>query len=456
MSAKNHRAVHLPVAYLPWTVGGREVFAHNLVRELRAFGWDVIIAIHQNLNVCEPLGAQRYGDIGVTVLPPVPRLEMRRATYQCAPDAVPGFERILQEFAPGIVHFHDFSIGANLLHLRLAKAYRSRIVMTYHSPGQSCLQRSLLYRGKTICDGRIDQHRCTECRLSANGLPALLGQLAASIPSCFYKARGDNSFSKAITARMMTRYFQSAWGEMIELVDVIHVYSDWVANLIRLNGVPQEKLRMIRTGVGVQPNGNCAYQISEAHHPLRLAYVGRCDEVKGVHVLVEAVCSLPETIPLEISFFGPYWDGPYGRKLLNRIGGDRRFKLPSLLSHNDVISALADKDGCVVPSLWLETGPLVVLEAFAAGIPVIGSRLGGIAELVRDNMDGLLFPPGDSVALAKIIRTLAENEERLSALKQGVQHPRSMREVARDMNAVYEELVSGGYNSSNSSGIRTV
>ena len=95
--------------------------------------------------------------------------------YSCEPLDVPGFEVLLRKFRPQIVHFHDFSVGANLLHMRLARARGARVVMTYHSPGQSCLQRSLLYRGKVVCDGEIRPLRCSACRMGAMGIPSWIG-----------------------------------------------------------------------------------------------------------------------------------------------------------------------------------------------------------------------------------------------------------------------------------------
>ena len=65
--------------------------------------------------------------------------------------------------------------------------------------------------------------------------------------------------------------------------------------------------------------------------------------------------------------------------------------MPEHLSRVDVL---------VLPSVWLENSPLVIKEAFAAGVPVVTSDLGGMAELVRRDVDGLLFEPGNADALA--------------------------------------------------------
>ena len=71
-------------------------------------------------------------------------------------------------------------------------------------------------------------------------------------------------------------------------------------------------------------------------------------------------------------------------------------------------AVLHDVDVLVVPSMWIENAPFIIREAFAAGVPVIASNLGGMAEMVKDGVDGLLFPPGDAVSLGGCLRRLIE------------------------------------------------
>ena len=94
-------------------------------------------------------------------------------------------------------------------------------------------------------------------------------------------------------------------------------------------------------------------------------------------------------------------------------------------------------DALLVPSVCLETGPLVVLEAFAAGVPVIGSRLGGIAEMVQDGMDGLLFEAGNSKDLADAVEKISN---KLGVFKKGVKKPPGLEELASVHMKMYAEL----------------
>jgi glycosyltransferase involved in cell wall biosynthesis len=91
-----------------------------------------------------------------------------------------------------------------------------------------------------------------------------------------------------------------------------------------------------------------------------------------------------------------------------------------------------------VPSQWLETGPLVVMEAFDAGIPVIGSALGGISELVRDGVDGLLItPPTSTDAWRDILIDVCQNPDLIVRLRKGIRRQRHMSRVATEMTDIY-------------------
>src|SRR5262249_29413820 len=90
---------------------------------------------------------------------------------------------------------------------------------------------------------------------------------------------------------------------------------------------------------------------------------------------------------------------------------------------------------------WLETGPLVALEAFAAGVPVLGADLGGIAELVRSGVDGFLVPPDDAAGWAAAIARFARNRHLVREMRGRIAPPRSMQAEADEMMKVYSAVV---------------
>lgn len=434
--------LQLPVAYLPWTVGGREVHCDRLARGLKTHGWHSHVAFHQDLERREPLGLTEHDGVQVTVLPPIAGQLDRPRIYRRLPEAVPGFAALLHEVRPRLVHFHDFSIGANLLHMREAHAAGIPTMVTFHSPGQSCLQTALLYRGSEFCDGRIDVNRCTECRLDVAGVPYRAAHLLATrsadrlIPARL--ERSDGTIARTLTSRRMTALFDEAWREMIGGMEALIVHARWQEEILLLNGVEPSKIVTIWNGIDTPP---VTKQTATDAAPLRLAFVGRCEAVKGPGVLIDAVKRLPLSVPVQVHLFGLYWDTPYGKSLLQKIEGDARFIPPRALAPTEVIPTLATMDLCVVPPTWVEVDPQIVLESFAAGTPIIGSSGYGISERVRDGVDGLLFPPGDDAELSRLIASLVADRGRVAALSAGVTSPRTIFDMAGDVAEVYGRLV---------------
>src|SRR5262249_32166598 len=123
-------------------------------------------------------------------------------------------------------------------------------------------------------------------------------------------------------------------------------------------------------------------------------------------------------------------------------GDDTRVHFKPFVDPSAVIDTIAEHDVLAVPSQWMETGPLVVLEAFAAGVPVIGSALGGIAELVSDGSNGLLVDGYRSaLAWAAALTRLDADRALLETFSAHIQPPADMNDVAADMIRLYETVL---------------
>ena len=99
---------------------------------------------------------------------------------------------------------------------------------------------------------------------------------------------------------------------------------------------------------------------------------------------------------------------------------------------------LADLDVLVCPSIWFENGPTIAIEAQAVGTPVIGSRIGNLAELIVDGVTGRLLPPGDEVAWAAAMTDVAARPaDTIDLWRDHLPCARTMTEVAADYVALY-------------------
>jgi glycosyltransferase involved in cell wall biosynthesis len=94
--------------------------------------------------------------------------------------------------------------------------------------------------------------------------------------------------------------------------------------------------------------------------------------------------------------------------------------------------------------VWYENSPNVILEAFAHHTPVVASDLGGMAELVRDGENGLLFAPGDADSLARQLRRLLDDPHLLSALRAGIGPVKSVAQEMDELEGVYQTVVGNG------------
>jgi glycosyltransferase involved in cell wall biosynthesis len=168
--------------------------------------------------------------------------------------------------------------------------------------------------------------------------------------------------------------------------------------------------------------------------------VGRCTDIKGVHLLVDAVMSLPVDTLIEVHFFGPYWDDEYGLLLKKKIGHDKRFISPRLVAPENVVDELKSMDICVIPSLWPETGPLSLFDAFAAGIPVLGTRHAGIQEKTREGFDSILFNWNDVDDLKAKILMLLNDRSMVEKMKSNIKPNRTFADFGRDMERLYQSV----------------
>jgi len=94
----------------------------------------------------------------------------------------------------------------------------------------------------------------------------------------------------------------------------------------------------------------------------------------------------------------------------------------------------------VIPSIWLENSPLVIHEAFMAGVPVVGARIGGIADLVKDGVNGLLYAHDSSKDLAQALTTLATDRVLLDRLRRHRTAVPSIADDAQAWETEYERL----------------
>jgi len=136
-----------------------------------------------------------------------------------------------------------------------------------------------------------------------------------------------------------------------------------------------------------------------------ILYSGRMSEEKGIFTLLKA--AIETQISLKIA-----GDGPLKESAMEYIKGKScRVEFLGHLAGNDLKEIYEKAAIVIVPSEWYENNPMVIIEAFCYGKPVIGSKIGGIPELIGNNERGMLFPCGNSEILGKCMVEIMTNKE---------------------------------------------
>jgi len=425
--------LHLSNDLYPRVTGGTEIFVHELIAAQQNLHPPLTPLWVAHEDPFSPPDHSRQATLGAyqRLLPlTTPGDRVQQVTATAA--AIPGFQELLAEFRPDVVHLHSFSDRCGLSHARAAKAAGARLVVTVHAPGFSCIKGNLIDASGAICDGVLRERRCTRCRLHNGGLPRWLAGAVALQSGWPLPAEAPGTLAHVLTARQLTAAFQRAWLELAELADAIHVLAAWSRDVLLRQGIPARKVHLIRTAgpPPLPPRQRTPMQDGV----LRLVYWGRCHPVKGLHLVIEAIQGLPAAAPIQLDFYGPYWDSAYGQQLLSRIKGDPRFRLQGSLAKEQLLPRLQSYDLAVVPSTWLETGPLTVLEAFAAGLPVAGSDLGGIKELL-EGVEGCALLPLEAQAWRRYLLQLMDEPPLLCASPPHSQ--RGFQALAQDLEPLY-------------------
>jgi glycosyltransferase involved in cell wall biosynthesis len=246
----------------------------------------------------------------------------------------------------------------------------------------------------------------------------------------------------ALSARALAAERLQDITEMIANADRIIVVCRWLYDALAANGVPANKLVLNRHGVRSDelkvfqtfPRKRSARQGS-----VRLLFLGRWDPMKGIDVVVRAIRALPTETAVHLTICAVTMpDDKSGCEASVRalIKGDPRISIKGPVPRSQLAATFADHDAIVIPSIALETGPLVALEAQAAGLRIIGSNQGGIAELVHES-SGELVEAGNIAAWAEAITRLARSQ---GALPNSPRPVRTMATVVKEMVDLYRDL----------------
>jgi glycosyltransferase involved in cell wall biosynthesis len=325
----------------------------------------------------------------------------------------------LQMVQPDVVHFHHFfTYGADIISLARRVLPNARLVFTFHEFMSIC-----------AADGQMVRKR--DRSLCTHASPVRCHQ-------CF----PDRSPEQFLTRRM---WFQSHLAH----IDAFTCPSHFMIEHYVRWGIPAEKIRHIT-------NGQRRYGVPFPAEPgpkTRFGFFGQFVDNKGVHIILRAVRQLraegftgftvdlngdnlryaSEPVRTEVeAFLAEEAARPADEQIVFLNGSYHVDELPS---------RMARVDWCIVASTWWEIFGLVISEAWMFGKPILCSNVGGPAERITDNVDGLHFQMGDHRSLARVIRRACTEDGLWERLVENLPEPPARETMVAGFEGIYTEGV---------------
>ena len=428
--------------YFPDSMGGTEVYVRALCNRLRAQGHSVWVAAPRPGN----RGTEHYRDHEFPVFRyPTPlhptRLEARG---EMSVRGAENLHRWLNEIGPDVVHLHTYTTGVGLAELHAARAAGARVIATTHSSalGFLCQRGDLMAWGRDPCDGICEVRKCAACALHGRRLPCPLAKAVAAVPESVSAVLGrcPGKIGTALGMSALIGRNQQRQREMLACVDRFVVLTNWAFRVLVANGAPSAKLALNPLGYSQTIERKPGPDARPTVAPVRFGYLGRYEDVKGVGDLARAASLLPRHVEFQLEFRGPAATRPaiaIREELKAICAGDSRVVFAPAVPPEQVPELLASWDVLCCPARCAEGGPTVAIEAQAAGTPVIGTKIGGLLELVDDGGNGQLVRSGDIPALADLLRSAAEDPRLIDRWRRALPKARTMDEVAADYLKLY-------------------
>ncbi len=369
-------------SYAPYQLGGGDIYTEKISKNLiKAGHQEVIITISPNggesLEEYENLKIYRFYPANINTFHNIGRKSIWKQGIWTVLDLYSFFSyfkirNILRKEKPDVVHLHT-PIDVTLSAIDAIRTLGLPLVLTLHDYLLLCRRVVLIHGSGQICSNTNINFLCNIYR----------------------------SFCKAIIS---------------DKVDIVIAPSKFVLDFHKNHGFFKSAKKVILPH-GIEINtDNITFDSQKGNidkkKTIKILYVGGLTMHKGIHILISAVKQLKDK-NFELHIAG---NGAYEEKLKQLAGDDNSIIFHGKLLNEDMPKFYALGDVTVVPSIWFDVRPNVIPEAFRAKIPVIGSNIGGIPELIRDNYNGFLFEAGNIKQLTNILENVITKPEILKEL----------------------------------------
>lgn len=303
-------------------------------------------------------------------------------------------KKIIEKENPDIIHIHNFG-GLSTLIFKEIKKMDIPIIFTAHDHHILCPRSNMLRSNGTLCKNK----------------PLI----------CFLYT-------------YIKKFF------LDDKIDVVISPSKFLLNKFKENGLFKEN-KLIKL-----PNPIKVDLTSKPHkfyEKLEILYVGELIEHKGPDILIKSFKNTNNK-RLRLHIVGR---GPLEKELKKLAGKDKRIIFHGFLHGKKLMDMYRIANITVVPSILYDNSPMVVYESFMCSTPVIGSKIGGIPELIKDGHNGFLFEPGNVDELTNILNEILENPTTLKRLEKGARESSKKYDIKKHitiLEKIYKSLIEEG------------
>jgi glycosyltransferase involved in cell wall biosynthesis len=435
-------------SFSPHSFGGGQVYVYRLAKELQRRGH--ILTIVTSVPWIKGNGKYyledyTYDGLSVKSISLNPKVVTEGDNYsELSPVLMQGLRDILRELNPDIVHIN----GLKAALITVCNEMNIPNVVTAHHPGVACPASTLLRPDESLCVETANLKVCLPC-CSKHKRSGIVGSVLGKIPRWIYRPTGM-FLNRYKNVPYLVRGLMFPWwvekrmeGQKVLLNNsqIIISPSEAMEELLIRNGVPQKKIRVLPHGIA--PLERLSIENTNKGR-IRFGYIGSVGQPKGFHILVEALEKVAQQEKGELHVFGEAQnplDKEYMERSLSTYKGKSKIITHGYIDHHKMSEVFKQIDILVVPSIYLEVFGLVVLEAFSAGRPVIVTKSGGPAELVRDGVDGFIVERNDSKSLAEALQKFINRPDLIGEMAEQISHVKTISEYVDEIEKIYLHVV---------------
>ncbi|MGH7801325.1 MAG: glycosyltransferase family 4 protein [Thermodesulfobacteriota bacterium] len=409
--------------FLPKRLAGTELYTYYLARALKDIGHEVDIYTREDGYFEEKLREEdtRYDGIKVKTVyfnSLNKRLRLLRKFYNdfYNPLLEKHFNEHLDNTKPDIIHIQHLK-GLSASFISAARKRKIPTILTLNDYWFICSKIQLLTTSSKRCSGPLYGLKCPRC---------LIPTLNPFIVWGLYPLHSVLFFFRTVYLK-----------RLLNKVDLIIAPSNFLRRKFIEYGISEEKI--IFSDYGMNTNLLKPYK-GNPNNKLRFTFIGSVMPHKGVHVLIQAFNKLTDS-STELRVYGESSYEPNYYERLRAMATNPGIEFMGSFDNDRVYEILAETDVLVVPSIWYENSPLAIHEAALAGVPVITSNIGGMAELIERMKNGLLFKVEDANDLYEKMKLLIDNPRLIKELKGRAEEVKTIEENAKELEGIYLQFV---------------